>query len=135
MFTHLLSLFLDPPREAADPGFEFHVLIASDQTVGNAGGDFRLVLVSVLVSMFFMALLSEPTADLAIRLAEFMANGTPVPIPPEGYLQLPVCANFLSVEPQTGFLQYQEGATELIEINLRFDRTLLGEIFDPEEKH
>lgn len=101
MFIHLLSLFLDPPREAADPGFEFHVLIASDQIVGNAGSDFMLV----LVSMFFMTFLSEPTADLAVRPAELMANGIPVPELPESPLQLPVSAGFLSVEPQTGFLQ------------------------------
>ena len=126
-------MFLDPTREAADPGFEFHVLIASDQIVGNTGGDFMFVL--VLVSMFFMTLLTEPTADLAIHLAELMANGTPVAELPESPLQLPVSAKFLSVEPQTGFLQSQEGATELIEINLRSDRTLLGKTFDPEEKH
>ena len=91
--------------------------------------------VLVLVSMFFMTLLTEPTADLAIHLAELMANGTPVAELPESPLQLPVSAKFLSVEPQTGFLQSQEGATELIEINLRSDRTLLGKTFDPEEKH
>lgn len=100
MFTHLLSLFLDPPREAADPGFEFHVLIASNQLVGNVRprGDVMLVLVSV--SMFFMTLLSEPTADLAIHLSEPMADGTMVP---EGLLQLPVSVNFLFIKPRTGF--------------------------------
>ena len=94
-----------------------------------------LVLVSVFVSMFFMTLLSEPTPDLAVRLAELMADGTTVPELPEGLLQLPISVNFLFVKSQTGFSQFKEGVTELIEINLRFDRTLLGEIFDSEEKH
>jgi len=134
MFTRLLSLFLNPSGEATDPGFEFHVLIASNQIVGNVRDDVMLVPVSVLVSMFFMAVLSEPTADLAIRLAEFMADSTTVPVLPEGLLQLPVSTNFLYVKPQTGFSQFQEGMTELIEINLGLDRTLLNEIFDPEEK-
>ena len=102
VFTHLLSLFLDPPREAADPGFEFHVLIASNQLVGNVRprGGVMLVLVSVFVSMFFVTLLSEPTADLAIHLSEPMADGTMVL---EGLLQLPVSVNFLFIKPQTGF--------------------------------
>lgn len=134
MFTCLLSLFLDPSGEATDPRFEFHVFIASNQIVGNVRSDIILVPVSVLVSMFFMAVLSEPMADLAVRLAEFMADGTTVPVLPEGLLQLPMSAILLYVKPRTGFSQFQEGMTELIEINLGLDRTLLNEIFDPEEK-
>jgi hypothetical protein len=135
VFARLLSLFLDPPREATDPGFEFHVLTALNQLVGNMRDDVMLVLVSVPVSMFFMTLLSEPTADLAVHPAEPMVDGLAVPELPEGPPQPPVGVNFLLVKPQTGFSQFRDGVTELIEIKLRFDRTLLNEFFDPEEKH
>lgn len=94
-----LSLFLDPSREAADPGFEIYMLIASNQLGGNGRGDVILVLVPVFVSMFSMTFLSEPTADLAISLAELMADGPVMPELPDGLPQLPISVNFLSVKP------------------------------------
>ena len=91
--TCLFFLLLDPPRKATDPRFEFHVAIASNQRGGNERGDV------MLVPMFFMAILPKPMTDFAISLAELTADGTTMPEPPEGLLQLPVSVNFLFVKP------------------------------------
>lgn len=124
IFTFLRLLFLDPFREATDPLFEFHVLVASNWLVRNKRNDV----------MFRMALLPEPTAEFAINLPEFVTDDTTMLELPEGLLQLPVSTSLFFVKLQAGFLQFQEGVTEFVEINLWFDRTLLGETFDPEKK-
>lgn len=134
MSTCLLSLFLEPCREATDPGIELHVLITSNQLGGDERGDVMLVFVFVLVSVFFMTLLSEPTTDLAVGFAELMADGATMPELPEGLLQLQVSMSFLFVKPYAGFSQFQERVTEFIEIDLRFDGALLSEIFNPVER-
>ena len=82
MFTCPLPLFPDPSGEAADPRFEFHVLIASHQFGGNERGDAMLALVSVL----FMTLLPKPPADFTISLPEFVKDGTAVPVLPQDLL-------------------------------------------------
>ena len=130
MFTGLLPLFLDPPREATDPRFDFHVLFASNKSWQRGKDDVMIVLVSV----FFVALLSEQTTSLAITLPEFVPNGATMPELPEGLLQLPVSVGLLFVEPQAGFLQLRERVAKRAEVNLRSDGGLLGNIFDPERK-
>lgn len=91
------------------------------------------MLAIVLVSVFWMTLLPEPPTNFAISLPELVADDTTVPELPECLLELPVSVNFLLVKSQAGFPQFREGVTEFMEINLRFDGTLLSELFDPEE--
>ena len=104
MFTFPLSLFLDPHGQATDPPFEFHMVIASDRFGGYKRSDFIFVLMFVLASVFRMALLPEPAADLAVNLPELVTDDTTMLKLPEGLLQLPVSAGLLFVEPQAGFL-------------------------------
>jgi hypothetical protein len=99
MFTSLLPLFLNPSREAADPRFEIHVLITSNQFGGNEGSGVMFELVFALVSTFWMTLLPEPVADLAISLPELVTDDATMMKLPEGPLQLPVSVNFLFVKP------------------------------------
>jgi len=106
MFTFLPPLFLDPAGEATNPLFEFHVLIASNWLGGNKRSDVTFILVFALVSVFRMALLPEPAADLAINLPELVTDGTTMLELPEGIFQLPVSASFLFVKPQAGFSQF-----------------------------
>ena len=51
------------------------MFIASDRLRENGRGGVMLATVSVLVATISMALLSEPTADLAINLMEFVTDG------------------------------------------------------------
>lgn len=111
MSTALFSLFFNPSRETTDPLFVF-----------------------VPVSVFWMTFLPEPTADLAISPPEPVADGTAMVKFPEGLLQLPVSVNPLFIKSQAGFPQFRKRVTKFMEVNFRFDRTLVSEIFDPGKK-
>jgi len=56
------------------------------------------VLVFATVSVFRMAPLPEPVADLAINLPELVTDDTAMLELPKGLLQLPVGASLLFVE-------------------------------------
>ena len=100
MFTCQPPSFLEPYREATDLRFKFHVLVAWNQVRKHGKSDAMLVLVSV----FCMTLLPEPTTNPAIDPLEFVMDDATVPELPKGFLQLPVSVNFLLVEPRAGFL-------------------------------
>ena len=106
-------MLLDPTRETTDPGFQFHVFVTSNRLKENARGSVMLPPVFVLVATISMALLSEPTADLAINLMEFMTDGAAMPELPERPPQSEVGANFLLVKPLTGVSQFLEGVAEI----------------------
>jgi hypothetical protein len=131
MFTCQPPLFLGPFRKATDPRFDFHVLISSNPFRKDERGS----VIFVLVSVFFMTLLSEPTADLAVSPPELAIDDTAILELPEGLLQSPVSVSFLFVKPQASLSQFRKGVAEFVEINLRFDRAFLGNTFDSKEKH
>ena len=87
-------LFFDPSRGRSDLRFRFHVFVGSNRSQKHGKGDVMFVLVSV----FFMTLLSNPTTNPAINPPEFVTDDATVPELPKGFLQLPASVNFLLVE-------------------------------------
>ena len=96
VFTCLLRPFLGPSREATNPRFDFHLFIVLNLFRKNERGDVVFVLVSVLS----MTLLPKPAADLTIDPPKPVTDGTTMLEFPEGFLQLPVGVNFLSIKPR-----------------------------------
>ena len=114
MFTCPFNLFFDPPKEATDPRFEFHVPVAPNKVGKNGKSDVMFLLLPVS----FMTLLSDPTTNPAINLPKFATDDATVSEFPESLLQLPMSPGFPFVKSQTSFLQFGEGVTKSVEINL-----------------